>query len=143
MEKVHYKVVCKKVIKRKKRLFSYFAKFEGTEIEYKLNKWVKAPLEKALKGYHLLVFDNLDNAVEFIKDCNFKNIFIYKCHIKNKIQSIPDKFEINSGLKWPKGTIMAKQVKIFGNKINFMRSYREIQRHYYQKLINDYGKYIL
>lgn len=90
---------------------------------YGVNTWATAPEWLAEKGYHLLVFDNYDSALDFASE----EEIIYTCEVEGVIEDLPpvcnpfilgdyssdltvlEKDEYND---WPKGTVMAKKVML-------------------------------
>ena len=114
--KIYYKVLdednCSSVIRRAER------------VQYIPNKWVRAPKHCADRGYHLLVFDNLEAAKKF---CCYGPI--WECHIRSKIKELPPRKELwkpsniywkiegidwgnDDSWGWPRGTVMAREVMI-------------------------------
>jgi CRISPR/Cas system-associated protein endoribonuclease Cas2 len=91
-------------------------------VQYKLNKYVKAPAWLAKHGYHLLIFSTLTEAI-LSADSPHK---IYECHARGEIKPLPRKLEILSlthkqfppvHLKsnhenFPTGTLMFKEVRL-------------------------------
>lgn len=114
-KKIYYKIVRKDENK-------YISSFidDGNKVEYKLNEYVGVSEFKTVDdNYHLLVFDSFENAKNFIA---FFDQLIFKCKIKGIIKNIPERKVCMDGIysnikdvnEWPKGTIMAKAVKIYG-----------------------------
>jgi len=131
MENIYYKIVSTKVVKRKKRYFSCIV-MDNNEIEYFKNEWTKAPDGNKYK--YLTCFSTLKDVSNFlesgINDHVKYKFHVYKCLIKDELElkKFPIRYVVTNGNinyyyyysdpNWPKGTIMAEQVKIFGNKIN-------------------------
>lgn len=125
-EKVYYKVV--KGFNENK----YYSSWIRNEncVEYKLNEWIKAPQHQIEKGYHLLVFDDIVEVRRYCVNLSKFPLLIFKCKIKGIIENKPkmkscfggiidyNAFDNNNEyLNWPKGTIMTKEVMIFGEPL--------------------------
>ncbi len=95
------------------------------EVEYKVGKWVKAPLWLQKNGFHLFVFDTLGHARKFVKKhWMFVNPTIYSCKVVEEEQVCPlPPFCNGSSLDrgsikemkdetYPPGTEMYKRVKL-------------------------------
>jgi hypothetical protein len=113
-----------------KHFLSAITPIKRDGVIYPLNKWTRANEEAVKHGYHLLVFDSLENAVDF-KKCRILNmglkLYIFKCKISKKMK-IGNRLDMNGkGINWdkryyrffrfPQGTIMAKCVKIYGEPL--------------------------
>jgi len=92
-------------------------------VEYKPRKYVKAPEWLSKKGYNLLVFDNLEKAINFANNSSARTeMNVWKCKIKGKKKKLPvfkspdvlglGKLSECNWMDWPDGTVMAKEVKI-------------------------------
>jgi hypothetical protein len=80
----------------------------------------------AERGYHLLVFDSVENLQDFITAYNLDETLVhgYLAQADGIIDNLPppalfykvrkDEYDIlpTPGAKWPKGTLMAKRVKL-------------------------------
>lgn len=127
--KIYYKAVRK--IDDKLYSFSAYGK---AKVEYKVNEYVQAPEWLRKKDYHLLVFDNLKDCINFLKPMEHVDK-IYTCKIKGKIEKLPailnfyylshssmvrarifyteeGKIRTDILCTWPIGTIMAKKVML-------------------------------
>jgi hypothetical protein len=90
------------------------------KVKYKVGEWVQAPKWLFDAGYHLCVFDKLEDAKEF-KD-GFVYCSIYKCEVEGEIKNLPEKLstvsllcgELNPAITpiWAPGTEMYKMVKL-------------------------------
>lgn len=120
MKKKYYKVVRKK----NGKYYSLIVKGNKNVIEYKINTEIEAPKWLREKGYHIIVFDSITNAMGF-KNSRKEIILEVKCkgiitdlpimkawaHVQSKDFSkknfdiIPQNYQ-----PWPTGTIMAKIV---------------------------------
>ncbi len=112
-KKIYYKIT-------NKELGSYMAKNKAY-IQYKIREFVTAPDWLAKQGYYLLVFDSLEHAKN--ECCSF-NDKIWKCEVRDIQKNLPCChyiYEVSKGflpknktniITWPKGTIMAKEVKL-------------------------------
>lgn len=115
-----------KVLTTNNNNFVSFYMLGNAKVEYNINKWAQAPECLQKLGYYLLVFDSLENIESFLGKIR-QGIFIFKCKIKNIINPLPKSLDIRGGSfsslyesfknnnfleKWPKGTIMVKQVKL-------------------------------
>jgi len=115
----------KVIMKQGNELISYIARDEA-QVTYKPNEWVKAPRWLAKMGYHLTFFKNLRFAKKFLKENLInekvkKNSEIWRCEVEDVLEILPP-FRINvSGgwgeslkynIPWPKGTFMAKEIKL-------------------------------
>lgn len=125
--KHYYKVV----YKIDEKYFSCWA--EGDDkVEYKLNEWVESSKQNKKIGYHLLIFNNKENAIEFVKNVVIpylskilSSLLVFECFIENKVKFIPPRKMDSSGYiynclydrNWPKGTLIAEKVKIYGKPI--------------------------
>lgn len=88
------------------------------EVEYKEGKFVHAPRWLARRGYHLLVFDSIERAVEFV---GYQSASIWESEATGEVELPPfldghvlgyyKKFVEDYGT-WPKGTKMYKRVKL-------------------------------
>jgi len=99
-----------------------YATFHGeAEVKYQKNLWVEAPIWLAEKGYHLFVFNNMENAKKFVGDPS-SSTCIWECEVKGKFKHLPIRLSrpyLDYGEllalpydKFPKGTIMVKKVKL-------------------------------
>jgi hypothetical protein len=94
-------------------------------VVYKEHQWATAPewLQKA--GYHLLVFNNVEDALSFTTDIFDSDIYgdieLWTCKVRGKIRRLPEHcyfFVLDerqlcgSGKDWPEGTEMYKKVKL-------------------------------
>ena len=96
--------------------FASAGAFGEAEVVYKIGEWTVAPQWLADKGYHLLVFDSLENAMASFAD----NIF--ECEVEGRIIFLPERLNLlnlshgdtsrTTEDTWPKGTRMYKRVKI-------------------------------
>jgi hypothetical protein len=125
MKKIYYKTIYKD---DNERLLSGGIWDKEAIVEYKRNRWAKTHDWLTKKGYHLCIFDNLDNLKKNVHKYALKKyIQVYECEIKEIIPNLPpmrahgflrpDDFRLSSNL-WPEGTVMAKQVKIIGKPMN-------------------------
>ena len=97
------------------------------EVIYKVGEWVRAPEWLASFGYHLLVFNNYEQAKRFASF--YENVYIFRCEVRNIVPLanclIPA--VVSSGLSefkmglanysehhgwWPADTVMAEEVKL-------------------------------
>lgn|GEM_PF-2843074 len=111
--------------------YSFFVSGTNAGIEYKINEWVKAPKWLAEKGYHLFVFNNLKNVKRFVEGFGFnkttrlcynKTTRLWLCEIEDKFDTLPYYISTwnllvgstmpNIDCTFPKGTVMAKKVKL-------------------------------
>ena len=103
-----------------------YAVLSKASVKYGREKWAEAPKWLAEKGYHLLVFETLDDTVNFVRpysngvlpECGC----IWMCECEDEIDPIPDMgywFDVGLGNltmgpcgEWPPGTRMFKRVKL-------------------------------
>jgi len=91
--------------------------------KYKIGEYVSAPEWAAKEGYHLLAFNDIENAKAFI-NCSGNKYKIYKadgleqvplpsmCYIDTLLScKIFDPIE-HPLIMWPKGTVMFKKIKL-------------------------------
>lgn len=85
MKKKYYKLTTKWCGKP----YSYSAYYGGARVQYRVGKWVKAPDWLAEKGYHLFVFDTLENATREASGHNPSFVNIWECEIRGLFRTLP------------------------------------------------------
>jgi hypothetical protein len=100
------------------KLGSAYARDRAFSVHYGTTFFAKAPGWLAERGYHLTVFDTLDNALYFRDDLESRQVWVCECRGR---QPLPD-FRLSSCIAkhkyslqdfvdgWPKGTEMYKEV---------------------------------
>ena len=123
---IGYKVVRAIVINKELKYFSAFLNPGKGGIEYKINKWVSTPRQFARHGYYLTYFNTIENANAFISHWAISwdaDLMIFKCVASRPTKTLPPrlipnylpKLRINpvrSSQKWPRGTMMARRIKL-------------------------------
>jgi hypothetical protein len=103
-----------------------YAALAGARVRYRVGRWVTARKPLAERGYHLLVFDSIENLQDFMKMYQLDDTLVhgYLAQADGIIANPPppalfykvskDKYDIlpTPGAEWPKGTLMAKRVKL-------------------------------
>lgn len=95
-------------------------------VTYKVGKYSKAPLWLSSLGYHLTVFNQLHNALDFIRNDHRRphlRLFVVDC--LNEIRPLPPRLPFRTlfpwkvyqwkysyGHVWPAGTRMFEKVKL-------------------------------
>jgi len=113
-----YKIICK----REKCLTSSTVTGQAA-IEYKVNKYIKAPKWLAKKGYHPTLFKQKKDALDFFKQFNALSLPAQLWQVKARkiIKSLPPMLNycfignrkcIYCNRSWPVGTIMAEKVML-------------------------------
>jgi len=111
---------CMMAYKLLSRTLSSFSAGGQAKVEYKMNRFSKAPRWLRRRGYHITVFDTLRNAMSF--DIRlFGDALIYKVEcVKQK--KLPPQLDImllsmsvwvmrDIHCNWPNGTLMFEMVK--------------------------------
>jgi len=115
-----------KVVSEKNGVLYSVSIISWPKVIYKLKKYVKAYKEVAKKGYHLIAFDTLENATNFVNYLSPGGISIYSYKIfkargRNRIRNLPkrcnslyllEKKLVTIETPWPKGTVMFKKIKL-------------------------------
>ena len=115
-----------KVIRRLNgKLVSALIRPESTAFtRYRKKKWIRANLHCRKSGYHLLVFNNLENAKRFAWEwCNDEPLEIWKVACRGKLEEIPapcDTAVLNRygtfypaiDVDWSNGTLMCRKIKL-------------------------------
>ena len=88
-------------------------------VKYKQGMWVSAPDWLAKQGYWLTCFETFAQASQF--KCNEVLFAVWECRAREIKRQLPQVYEplnlsrgrmLYPGDQWPKGTIMAKQLKL-------------------------------
>ncbi len=112
----YYKVVNKE---RSGALISIYVDGKA-KVEYKIGEFVEAPDWLAKEGYHLLVFDNLKDALTFYEEdvslqlfeCECKDEVELKEYLSTSFLEIGCLRSLTIIFGWPEGTRMFKRVKL-------------------------------
>jgi len=90
----------------------------AARVLYTKGEWVTAPEWLARKGYHLTFFEWLEDAEHF---CSCGSKAIWQCEVEDILDKLPQmcRFSVDDGkiepqsiYRWPRGTKMAKRIKL-------------------------------
>lgn len=108
-------IVYKVVHRYKTNILTSYAAEGQSEVKYEPGEFAKAPEWLAEKGYHLLVFDHLDAALDFSPKAE-----VWRAEAEEEME-LPKRLTFASLFggfiktyedNWPKGTHMYKRVKL-------------------------------
>ena len=113
--------VYKVVLNKGGRLVSSLARGKA-QVEYRPGKWSKAPRWLQMEGYHLLVFDNKEDALIYLLDTPGGECWEaegeeevplpYSYLLVDLEKGWPKEDWRGKGWEWPRGTKMFKRVRL-------------------------------